>query len=255
HISTLLPYTTLFRSTTPSQSTGSTYTVKSGDTLSHIALKYGTSVSALKQLNNLKSDLIYVGQTLKVKGSTSTTKPDSKPTTPSQSTGSTYTVKSGDTLSHIARTYGMSVAELKQLNNLKSDLILVGQRLKVKGQSSSVKPSSNQSNSTSTSHTVKARETLFSIAHKYNVSVANLVSWNNLKNSDLIFVNQKLTVKGTKQTNNTNASTQNNSKAYRIVSGDTLSGIAVKFNTSVSALKAKNNLKLDLIFVGQTIKI
>src|SRR5699024_8673180 len=161
--------------TTPSQSTGSIYTVKNGDTLSHIALKYGMSVSALKQLNNLKSDLIYVGQTLKVKGSTSTTKPDSKPTTPSQSTGSTYTVKSGDTLSHIARTYGMSVAELKQLNNLKSDLILVGQKLKVKGQSSSVKPSSNQSNSTSTSHTVKARETLFSIAHKYNVSVANLV--------------------------------------------------------------------------------
>src|SRR5699024_10023994 len=107
-------------STGDQNSNSTTYTVKSGDTLSHIALKYGMSVSELKQLNNLKSDLIYVGQTLKVKGSTSTIKPDSKPTTPSKPTESTYTVKSGDTLSHIALKYGTSVSALKQLNNLKS---------------------------------------------------------------------------------------------------------------------------------------
>src|SRR5699024_1717363 len=121
-------------------STGSTYTVKSGDTLTHIAAKYKTSVSELKKLNNLKSDLIYVGQKLKVTGSSSSSKPETKPTTPAPSTGSTYTVKSGDTLSHIAVKYKTSVSELKKLNNLKSDLIYIGQKLKVTGSSSSSKP-------------------------------------------------------------------------------------------------------------------
>src|SRR5699024_1589774 len=169
--------------TTPSKPTESTYTVKSGDTLSHIALKYGTSVSALKQLNNLKSDLIYVGQKLKVKGNTSTTKPDSKPTTPSQSTGSTYTVKSGDTLSHIALKYGTSVSALKQLNNLKSDLIYVGQKLKVKGSTSTTKPDSKPttpSQSTGSNYTVKSGDTLSHIALKYGTSVSALKQLNNL---------------------------------------------------------------------------
>src|SRR5690625_1188269 len=123
-------------STGDKESDTTTYTVKSGDTLSHIARKYKTSVSELKKLNHLKSDLIYVGQKLKVNGSSSS-KPETKPTTPAPSTGSTYTVKSGDTLTYIARQYKTSVSELKKLNHLKSDLIYVGQKLKVKGSSSS----------------------------------------------------------------------------------------------------------------------
>src|SRR5699024_4178622 len=120
--------------TTPAPSTGSTYTVKSGDTLTHIARQYKTSVSELKKLNHLKSDLIYVGQKLKVKGSSSSSKPTTP--TPTPSTAATYTVKSGDTLTHIARQYKTSVSELKKLNHLKSDLIYVGQKLKVNGSSS-----------------------------------------------------------------------------------------------------------------------
>src|SRR5699024_12785114 len=109
-------------------STGSTYTVKSGDTLSHIAAKYKTRVSELKKSNNLKSDLIYIGQKLKVTGSSSSSKPETKPTTPAPSTGSTYTVKSGDTLSHIAVKCKRSVSELNNMNNVKSELIHVGQQ-------------------------------------------------------------------------------------------------------------------------------
>src|SRR5690625_2607182 len=139
--------------TTPSQSSGSTYTVKRGDTLSHIAQRNNMSVAALKQLNNLSSDLIVIGQKLKVTGSTSTPAP--KPTTPSQSSGSTYTVKSGDTLYHIAQRNNMSVAALKQLNNLSSDLILIGQKLKVTGSSTPAPKPTTPTQSSSSTYTVK----------------------------------------------------------------------------------------------------
>src|SRR5699024_5437865 len=201
--------------TTPTPSTGSTYTVKSGDTLTHIARQYKTSVSELKKLNHLKSDLIYVGQKLKVNGSSSS----SKPTTPTSSTAATYTVKGGDTLSHIARQYKTSVSELKKLNHFKSDLISVGQILKVHVSSTASKPTTSTPSAGST-YTVKSGDTLSSIARKYKVSVANLVSWNNLKNANVLYVNQKLTIKNSGQTKN-NTSSQNTKKTHKVVSGDT----------------------------------
>ncbi|WP_335871176.1 C40 family peptidase [Bacillus sp. 2205SS5-2] len=106
----------------PDGSTASTYTVRSGDYLYKIAKIYGLSVPELKNLNGLTSDLIYVGQTLKVAGTAAT--PEPKQTT-------MYTVQAGDTLSHIAKRNSMSVSQLKDLNSLSSDLIYVGQTLKV----------------------------------------------------------------------------------------------------------------------------
>lgn len=91
--------------------TGETYIVQSGDTLSHIAVKFNVTVAELKEWNNLSSDTIYVGQELIVK------KPN------------TYTVQSGDTLSHIAIRFGVTVSQLKEWNNLSSDTIYVGQVL------------------------------------------------------------------------------------------------------------------------------
>ena len=225
---------------------GSTYTVKGGDTLSHVGREYNMSVSELKSLNNLSSDTIYIGQTLKVSGSTSTSAP--APTTPS---GSTYTVKSGDTLSHVGREYNMSVSELKALNNLSSDTIYIGQTLRVKGSTSTSAPAPAQSSSSNSTYTVKSGDTISGIARAHNTTVANLVSWNNLENADQISVNQTLTIKkSSQQTSNTN-----NAQTYRVVSGDTLSAIARRFDTTIHSLKEKNNLKTDLIFVNQIIKI
>ncbi|HLR92741.1 MAG TPA: LysM peptidoglycan-binding domain-containing protein, partial [Atopostipes sp.] len=169
--------------------TSKSYTVKRGDTLSHIALQHSMSVSELKQLNNLRSDTIYVGQTLKVKASTSTPtpapepKPAPKPTTPS--TASTYTVKRGDTLSHIAIQYGMSVSDLKQLNNLRSDTIYVGQSLKVKASTSTPAPEPKPAPkpttpSTAATYTVKRGDTLSHIAVQYGMSVSDLKQLNKL---------------------------------------------------------------------------
>ena len=99
-------------------------TVKSGDTLSQIANKAGTTVESLKINNNLQDvNKIYPGQELKVDGNV-------------QTSAKTYTVKAGDSLWKIAQANGLSVDELKSANNLTSNLILVGQVLNLeKGQS------------------------------------------------------------------------------------------------------------------------
>lgn len=98
------------------------YVVKSGDTLSGIALKFGTTVQELAQLNNIKNpNLIYSGQVLKLPVSNSSNKYQR-----------TYVVQSGDTLSGIASKFGTTVSNLVSLNNISNpNLIYVGQVLKV----------------------------------------------------------------------------------------------------------------------------
>ncbi|MDR4949719.1 C40 family peptidase [Neobacillus cucumis] len=112
---------------TNTSATLTSYTVKSGDSLSLIAKNYNTTVTELKSLNQLTSDVIKVGQVLKVPGTTTST-----------SQTASYTVKSGDSLSLIAKNYNTTVTELKTLNNLSSDVIKVGQVLKVPGTTGSV---------------------------------------------------------------------------------------------------------------------
>ncbi|TYR73425.1 LysM peptidoglycan-binding domain-containing protein [Rossellomorea vietnamensis] len=126
------------------------YTVASGDTLIGIANKHSITLAELKALNNLNGHLIYPGQKLNVgKGSiqappaavpSSGPPPVSAaPSTPAppkaDSAEKTYTIQSGDTLSVIARSYGISVSQLKEWNGLKSDMIFIGQKLKVKADS------------------------------------------------------------------------------------------------------------------------
>lgn len=121
----------------PSQDTNtiSTYKVQAGDTLFSIASKFNMSVVALKSLNGISSNDIYVGQTLKTK-ETDSSQPS---TTPSEetNTSTTYKVQSGDTLFSIANKFNMSVTTLKSLNGISSNSIYVGQILKVQGQASS----------------------------------------------------------------------------------------------------------------------
>ncbi|MCI4129835.1 LysM peptidoglycan-binding domain-containing protein [Bacillus haynesii] len=128
-----------------------TITVKKGDTLWGFSKKYGTSVSKIKQENKLNSDIIYIGQRLSINGSSSSS------AKASQASSATHKVVKGDSLWKISRTYGMTVNELKSLNGLKTDLIRIGQVLKVKG-TKSVKAASTTKPSTSsgTSKTSKA---------------------------------------------------------------------------------------------------
>ncbi len=115
-----------------STSSTKTYTVKSGDTLSKIASEYSITVSQLKSWNNLSSTIIYPKQVLKVSQPTTNSGSTSSSTSSSStSSQTTYTVKSGDTLSKIAKIYSMTVSQIKSMNGLKSDIIYVGQKLKI----------------------------------------------------------------------------------------------------------------------------
>ena len=110
----------------------STYTVRNGDTLGHIALRHGISSAELKRINNLSSDLIQVDQKLIVP-TTNTSNTQTVPTSQS-----TYIVKNGDTLGSIALIHGISVADLKRANNLSGDMIRIGQQLQVPTSSATV---------------------------------------------------------------------------------------------------------------------
>ena len=156
-----------------------TYTVQSGDTLSGIAAKFGTTTSQLVEWNNIADpNKIYVGQVLIVsKSSTSTT-------------DTYYTVQSGDTLSGIASKYGTTVQQLVEWNNISDpNKIYVGQVLIV-GKSSS----STDSSESNVYYTVQSGDTLSGIASTYGTTVQQLVEWNNISDPNKIYVGQVLIV-------------------------------------------------------------
>ncbi|MGM0258936.1 hypothetical protein IGK73_000772 [Enterococcus sp. AZ102] len=130
--------TTPTPSTPPTSENTSTYTVVSGDYLGKIAARFGISVAQLKSWNNLNTDLILVGQKLTVKApstSSPSTPVQNQTASPAPSTPvstKTYKVVSGDNLWTIASRNQTSVQALKQLNQLTSDTIFIGQILKLK---------------------------------------------------------------------------------------------------------------------------
>ncbi len=141
------------------------YTVKSGDTLYQIARNYGVSVDTIKQFNNLTSNTLSIGQVLRI------------PVAVEQEIIVTpyaeYTVKRGDTLYSIARTYGTTQQEIMNLNNLTSNLLSIGQVLKI--------PTSTGG----TTYVVKSGDNLYSIARAYGTTVADIMNKNNLTNTTL----------------------------------------------------------------------
>ncbi len=155
-------------STTPSTNNNGTYTVQAGDTLTAIANKYGTTVDSLVALNSIADkNKIYVGQILKISGTTS-------------NNSTSYTVQAGDTLSGIASKFGTTYQELARINNISNpNLIYVGQVIKVNGVSSNT-------------YTVQKGDTLSEIAQKYNTTVGELASKNGIADINKIYIGQVL---------------------------------------------------------------
>ena len=174
-----------------------TYKVIKGDTLYSIAQKLDTTVDELKKINNLTSNILSVGQILKIPvkiidiGDTEL-----------------YQVKPGDTLYSIANRYGITIKELKELNNLTNDNLSIGELLNIpKGLS------------LANTYTVSKGDTLYSIAKKFTTSVSKLKEVNNLMNN-MLSIGQKLIIPIEKES------------TYVVKAGDTLYSIARKYNTT-----------------------
>ena len=172
---------------------------------------------------------------------------------------SSYKVQSGDSLWKIASNHNTSIANLKQWNNLSSDMIFPNQVLEIGGttkpntQVSTPSPVTPNVNGT---YKVKAGDTLSKIAKEYGTTVTKLQSLNGIS-SHLIYVGQSLIVSSSSQNTNTgtNVGGSTSSGTYKVVAGDTLSGIAHKKGITVTQLQTWNNLTSSLIRVGQILKI
>nr|WP_252895013.1 LysM peptidoglycan-binding domain-containing protein [Liquorilactobacillus satsumensis] len=258
-------------SSNSSTSSSNTYTVKSGDTLSSIANTYDTTVSKLVSLNSISNaNYIYVGQKLTVASSSSSSSNSSSSSTSSTSK-KTYTVKSGDTLTSIAKTYGTTVSKIASLNSISNtNYIYIGEELTVSGSSTSSSSSTNSatttssSNSTGTTYTVKSGDTLSGIASTYGTTVSKLASLNSISNTNYLYVGQKLTVSGSSSSSSSSSSsktsnssaTSSNNGTYTVKSGDTLTAIANTYNTTVSKLASLNSISnTNYLYVGQQLTV
>lgn len=167
-------------------STNVFYTVETGDTLSKIAQKYGTTVQELVSINNISNpNLIYPGQQIRVL-TNSTVKGNE-----ARGTGSiTYTVKRGDTLSNIAKAYNVTIAHIVEINNLQNpSLIYPGEKLRIT-ESNSTTLNEPVKQITKYTYIVRKGDTLSQIAKIYGVSVAYLVKQNNIQNPNVIYIGQ-----------------------------------------------------------------
>lgn len=200
------------------------YTVKVGDSLYSIARDHNTTVNELKALNGLSSNLLQIGQTLKLPNMTSQSSP----------TSDTYQVVTGDSLYSIAKKFNTTVSMLKSINTLTSDILSVGQILKIKSE----QPIMNER-----IHIVKAGESLYQIALLYNTTVIAIKNLNNLTNNYLS-IGQQLKIP-----------TISNVITHQVEPGDTLYSIATKYNTTPNKIKSDNNLTSDLLSINQQLQI
>lgn len=207
------------------------YIVKSGDSLYSIANRYGTTVNELKNLNNLTSNNLRIGQKLIV---------PTKEEEQIEESG-IYTVKSGDSLYSIAKQYNTTISELMNLNKLNTTTLSIGQKLKL--------PMMIEEEINTNEYIVKSGDTLYKIANTYDLSVADLINANNLT-SNTLTIGQKLIIPISNQ-----EEVETDYKNYTVTKGDNLYAIAREYNTTVNNLMEINNLKSNLLSIGQVIKV
>lgn len=228
-----------------------TYTVKPGDTLYGISNQYGVSVTELAELNGIKGSNLAIGQVLKI--------PNKSGTNPNNMF--MYTVKSGDTLYGIARKFGTTVQKIMDLNYFKDTNLKPGQIIRIPEmytkEEDMIIP--NYIN-----YVVKKGDNLYSIARANNIDVDTLIKDNGLTSNNLA-IGQIIRIRVPKSSLEEEIEecygadyvpqTSSSETIYIVKKGDNLYSIARKYNTSVSEIKSKNNLKSNLLSIGQKLII
>ncbi len=211
-------------------------TVQQGDTLWSIANHSGTTVTVLKELNDLTSDSIRVGQVLRL---------------PSSDDGAeavevtTVVVRPGDTLYDIALAHGVTVTDLVAFNDLDGFLIHPGMELKLVVGERELEP---------LTISVSAGDSLWSLARNFDTTVALIASANSISTSAVIRPGDRLVIPGQYA-----SAGQDRGGAVpetiTVQRGDSLWAIASAHNTSVAAIMSANNLNSDRLVAGQMLRI
>ena len=249
------------------------HTVRRGESLGAISNKYGVAVSDLKSWNKLRGNTINSGVKLKIISNVkeASARPKVVPaalekeeeaavvsaevSTPEEidaNETSVYTVQKGDNLSIIAKKFNIAIAELKELNNLEDTNVKLDSKLKVlKSDEVAILKNEIDRKSFITYNVVKG-DNLGSIAKKYNVSVASLQEWNNLKDNGVQVGKKILVLSDKKQV----VSTSERTAHYLVKKGDSLFKIAQKYpGITVADIKKWNGIDGNELKPGMKLKI
>ena len=193
----------------PAPATENIYVVRKGDNLSTIAKKHRVRLSELMEINSLnRSSVIKVGQEIKIPASGEVSSmPEQKPAEHENaqvsSEAETYVVKSGDSLSRIAKRHSTTVRQLMSINNLKNHNIRIGQKLIVPKASAKKQATSTQQSQNSAAvngeitYEIKSGDTLGVIARKYGTSVSEICKRNGISDPRKIRAGQKIIIAST----------------------------------------------------------
>lgn len=268
--------------------------VRRGDSLGEISDKYGVSMSDLKKWNRLRSNKAPLGRSLKIYTNentavAATTKPTAKDTATTSIAATSnkvfkeekvisykdvvkyYRVKSGDNLGEISDKYGVSVAEIKKWNKLKSNNIALGANLKivknervvttvrkeVKADKTETAIASNDNHAedntqASDFYEVQKGDNLFSIAKKFNVSIEDLKKWNNLEDLN-VQLGSKLALANKEESVSETPKTETKIVEHKVKKGEYLATIAKKYNVTVAEIKEWNSLEDNNVKLGETL--
>lgn len=240
----------------------STHVVQQGETLWKISKMYDDSVEDLREWNNLKTGAgLSIGQKILVTGKLETPPvvPDPKPTPPVKKS-KTHIVRGGETLYAIAKRYHVEVDQILKWNNLKSGAGLsIGQELTLFGEKESqpdVSPTKEKKDTQI--HVVKAGETLYGISRKYQVSSLDIQQWNNLSGNGLS-IGQELVIgddeKSEIRSESTDQPKDDSTRIHVVEAGETLYGIARKYNMKLDELKKLNNKTSNDLTLGEELKV
>jgi len=247
--------------------------IRRGESLGLISAKYNVSVSDLKRWNGLRGNTIAAGKSLKIVKSKRVpvkvepaveTAVASSEDTSEKSTGASYTVKSGDNLSTIAKNHDVSVEDIMKWNNLDDKNIKINTTLIVAAQNTELAEADEET----MEYVVVKGDNLNSIARKFEVSVEDLKKWNHLSDNTVL-VGKKLAIAqvNDQEVEEDGKSTQKDVVAaavakkskeeyYNVRKGDSLFSIAKKYpGVTISDIKRWNGIRSNTLKPGMKLKV
>ena len=240
-----------------------TYRLQQGETLAQVAGRSGMTEDELRKVNGIpKGRRVLANSTLLVRSTGTEDQQDIaaelanaklqlSPTTTWRRV--TYRVRSGDTLSGIARRWRITMKSIVTANRLRSDRLRVGQRLVLTVPNvprQAIASTQRSESSQHVIHRVRSGESLYTIGKRYGVSVDRIKAANGLRRNT-IRVGQELVIPA----RSSGGAGVSEGKVHRVRSGDTLSEIARRYGTTVSKLRSANGLASNRLRIGQELKI